>query len=221
MLIRTQNLTKIYKLGKGTEIRALVGVNLKIEAGEFISIMGPSGCGKSTLLHLLGCLDTPTAGRYFLEEEEVTPKRDLARLRREKVGFVFQSFNLLPRLSALQNVEMPMIYGGLRPGERRERAKSLLESVGLLKRADHRPSELSGGEQQRVAIARSLANDPQLILADEPTGNLDSRSGKDVLGLLEKLNRERGITLVVVTHDERIAKRAGRITELWDGKVAA
>ena len=198
MLIETKNLTKTYKLGQ-VEVPALKDIDLKVENGEFISIMGPSGSGKSTLLNLIGCLDTPTSGQYLLDGVEITPDVNLAEIRSEKIGFVFQTFNLLPRLTALENVEVPMIYRGVSSVERRARSGKLLRSVGLGDRIEHRPNELSGGERQRVAIARALANNPPLILADEPTGNLDSKSGREILKILTALNRQ-GTTLVMVTH---------------------
>lgn len=218
MLIKTVNLSKTYTMGK-TKVEALRGVNLQINEGEFISIMGPSGSGKSTLLHLLGCLDTPSAGEYLLEGQKINKASDLARIRREKIGFVFQTFNLLPRESTLKNVELPMIYRGLSFHLRRQRAETLLQEVGLADRLTHKPNELSGGQRQRVAIARALANQPKIILADEPTGNLDSQSGREILELLQNLNRQQGVTLIVVTHEEYIAKRAERIVKLWDGSI--
>lgn len=217
MLIKTKNLTKIYKSEK-IEVTALNNINLEIKKGEFVSIMGPSGSGKSTLLNLLGCLDTPTSGQYFLEGIEINRHVNLAKIRREKVGFVFQTFNLIPRLSALKNVEVPMIYKGLPRNQRKSKALELLEAVGLEERAGHTPSELSGGEKQRVAIARSLANDPSIILADEPTGNLDSQSGKEILKILKKINAE-GATVVLVSHNEDIAKKTDRIMRIRDGTI--
>ena len=217
MLIQTKNLTKTYKLGE-VEVPALKNIDLEIDNGEFISIMGPSGSGKSTLLNLIGCLDTPTSGSYFLDGIEITPRVDLAKIRSEKIGFVFQTFNLLPRLTALQNVEVPMIYKGIPVAERRKQAVALLSSVGLGDRVKHRPNELSGGERQRVAIARALANKPPLILADEPTGNLDSKSGAEILKILTDLNRQ-GTTLVMVTHEDYIAKKADRIVKIFDGEI--
>ena len=218
MLIRTENLSKTYQLD-GIAVPALAEINLNIAEGEFISIMGPSGCGKSTLMHLLGCLDTPTEGSYWLGGELIDRRANLPKIRREKIGFVFQTFNLLPRLSAIVNVEVPMVYCGIKPKQRRQRSSELLNLVGLSNRVNHLPNQLSGGERQRVAIARALANEPQIILADEPTGNLDSRSGEDILKLLEKLNRENKVTLIIVTHDEKVAGRAGRIVRMLDGRI--
>ncbi len=217
MLIQTKNLTKIYKLGE-VEVPALKDVDLEVKNGEFISIMGPSGSGKSTLLNLLGCLDTPTSGKYLFDGVEINPQVNLAKIRSEKIGFVFQTFNLLPRLTAVENIEVPMIYRGASVAERKARALNLLGSVGLGERAKHRPTELSGGERQRVAIARALANNPSLILADEPTGNLDSKSGQEILKLLTELNRQ-GTTLIMVTHESYIAEKASRIVKIFDGRI--
>lgn len=219
MLIRTQNLTKIYKLGK-VAVVALKDISLEVKKGEVLSIMGPSGSGKSTLLNLLGCLDTPTSGKYFLQGVEITQKANLAHIRRERVGFIFQTFNLLPRINALQNVELPMIYKGLPIAHRRKRALELLETVGLSKRSNHKPNELSGGERQRVAIARALANEPLLILADEPTGNLDSKSGEEILKIITDLNKK-GTTIILVTHEEYIAKKTERRIRLLDGRIVS
>jgi putative ABC transport system ATP-binding protein len=202
------------------EVHALRGANVKIRRGEIVSIMGPSGSGKSTLMNILGCLDRPSGGQYILDNEDVSHLNSdqLAVIRNRKVGFVFQSFNLLPRATALSNVELPLRYAGITRG-RAERAKQALEAVGLGDRLHHRPTELSGGQQQRVAIARALINDPAIIMADEPTGNLDSKSGKEIMDLLLRLNRERGTTVIIVTHDPTVAEQTGRIIRLHDGLV--
>ena len=219
LVISASGLTKIYRMGE-VEVHALRGANVKIKRGEIVSIMGPSGSGKSTLMNILGCLDRPTAGEYILDGEVVSRLNDdqLASIRNRKVGFVFQSFNLLPRATALSNVELPMRYAGVTQN-RNQRAREALESVGLSDRIYHRPTELSGGQQQRVAIARALVNDPAIIMADEPTGNLDSKSGKEILELLLTLNRERHTTVIIVTHDPNIAAQTGRIIHLSDGLV--
>jgi putative ABC transport system ATP-binding protein len=218
-MIELDNITKIYKMGR-TEVVALNGVSLRIEPREMVSIIGPSGSGKSTLMHIIGCLDKPTSGQYRLGGVEVSKLNDnkLAEIRNKKVGFVFQSFNLLPRNTALDNVELPLIYGGA--GNRRQRALQALESVGLAQRAHHRPNELAGGEQQRVAIARALINNPSLILADEPTGNLDTQTSKEIMLLFQKLN-EQGITIVLVTHEADIAAYTQRSIKMRDGKIEA
>lgn len=218
-LIITKDIWKIYKLGK-EEIQALRGVSLQIKRNEFVAIMGPSGSGKSTLLNILGCLDTPTSGQYLLNGKEVSQLTDeeLALIRNKEIGFVFQVFNLLPNVDAYYNVELPLIYNGTPKKERRERVVSALQMVELAPRMKHKPSELSGGERQRVAIARALVNNPSLILADEPTGNLDSRSGGEILNLFEKLH-SLGNTIVIVTHDPNIAERAKRIIYLKDGEI--
>ncbi len=204
------------------EVHALRGLNIEIARGEVISIMGPSGSGKSTLMNTLGCLDRPTSGEYYLDGEEVANLTDdqLADIRNRKVGFVFQSFNLLPRATALANVELPLRYkGGITPKQRREMAENALESVGLGDRIKHRPNELSGGQQQRVAIARSLINDPSIIMADEPTGNLDTKSGDEIMEVLLKLNQDKGTTLIIVTHDPEVAAHTDRIVMIRDGVV--
>ena len=216
-MIYLQDITKIYPMGK-RELTVLSGVNLRIEKGELLAIMGPSGSGKSTMLNLMGCLDKPTSGSYYLEDREVSrlSSGELAAVRSQKIGFVFQTFNLLPRLSALANVELGMRYAG---GVDRNRAMEALTKVGLSERANHRPTELSGGEMQRVAIARAIVKNPPLILADEPTGNLDSRSGAEIISILTSLHTEQGITLVMITHDTNIAHHCQRIIHLMDGQV--
>jgi putative ABC transport system ATP-binding protein len=216
-VIEVRNITKVYKMGE-VEVRALAGVSFSIKDGEVLSIMGPSGSGKSTLMNTLGCLDRPTSGEYYLDGELVSSLTDdqLAIIRNRKVGFVFQSFNLLSRVSSLANVELPLRYAGVREG-RRERARASLEAVGLGDRMNHRPTELSGGQQQRVAVARALVNDPSIIMADEPTGNLDSKVGQEIMDLLLSLNRDRGTTLIIVTHDPTIAAQTQRIIRLRDG----
>ncbi len=216
-LIEVRDIHKVYHMGE-VEVRALQGVTLDIEGGDYVAIMGPSGSGKSTLMNLIGCLDTPTEGSYLLDGEDVShlsPDR-LAAVRNRQIGFVFQQFNLLPRASALQNVELPLVYGGA--GNTREPAMRSLERVGLGDRAHHRPRELSGGEQQRVAIARALVNNPNIVLADEPTGNLDTRTGEEILVLFDELNAD-GITMVVVTHDARVAGGTRRIVRFVDGNI--
>jgi putative ABC transport system ATP-binding protein len=218
-MIQLQNITKVYPMGK-RELTVLRGITLNIEQGELVAVMGPSGSGKTTMLNLIGCLDKPTSGKYYLEGREVSrlSSSELAAIRGQKVGFVFQTFNLLPRLSALANVELGMRYAG---GVDRQRVTEALARVGLSDRASHRPTELSGGEQQRVAIARALVKSPPLILADEPTGNLDSRSGEEIISILTSLHAEQGITLLLVTHDTNIAHHCQRIIHLKDGEVVA
>ncbi len=220
VVIDVQDVTKVYKMGE-VEVHALRGVSLQIYEGEVVSIMGPSGSGKSTLMNILGCLDQPSSGIYRLDGVDVSimPEQDLARIRNKKIGFVFQSFNLLKRTSALRQVELPLIYGGT--SSRGKKARAALEAVGLGQRLDHLPSELSGGQQQRVAIARALVNEPAMILADEPTGNLDSRSGTEVMQIFQSLNREKGMTTVFVTHDPWIARHTQRVIMLRDGIIIA
>jgi putative ABC transport system ATP-binding protein len=221
-LIEVRDLVKTYRLGEH-EVHALRGISLDIATGEFVAVMGPSGSGKSTFMNLLGCLDTPTAGVYRLDGDDVAKlSRDaLAAIRNEKLGFVFQTFNLLPRMTALENVELPLLYNGKHwpLAERHRRARELLEAVGLGGRLDHTPSQLSGGQQQRVAIARALVNEPDLILADEPTGNLDSRTSVEIMEVLQRLNRERGLTVLLITHEADIAEYARRVVAFRDGKV--
>lgn len=218
MLIDLQNVTKIYSMGE-VDVAALNGVNLSIGDGELISIMGPSGSGKSTLMNVVGCLDVPTSGRYVLEEQEVGSLGDnrLAEIRNRKIGFVFQTYNLLPRLTALANVQLPMLYGN--GNNAKDRALDALDRVGLADRANHRPAELSGGQQQRVGIARALAKQPTLLLADEPTGNLDSRSSEEIMAILKNLNHDQGITVIIVTHETDIAIQTHRIISMRDGVV--
>jgi len=218
-MIRLQDITKVYPMGN-RELTVLREINIHIAQGELVAIMGPSGSGKSTMLNLIGCLDTPTSGSYYLEDREVSrlSSGELAAIRAHKIGFVFQTFNLLPRLSALANVELGLRYAG---GSDRKRAMEALAKVGLSDRANHRPTELSGGEQQRVAIARALAKNPPLLLADEPTGNLDSRSGEEIISILTSLHAEQGITLLTITHDTNIAHHCQRIIHLKDGQAVS
>ncbi|KYH36111.1 MAG: macrolide ABC transporter ATP-binding protein [Candidatus Bathyarchaeota archaeon B23] len=219
-IIRGEGLVKEYAQG-GRPVRALDGVDLTVEGGEFLAIMGPSGSGKSTLLHIIGALDRPTEGRLLIRGVDLSELSDvdLAELRNREIGFVFQFFNLIPRMDALRNVELPLAIAGVPREERRRRAMELLKLVGLGDRVTHRPGELSGGEQQRVAIARALANDPSIILCDEPTGNLDSKTGEEVIGLMKELNQESGKTFIIVTHDPTVAQMTERILYLHDGRI--
>ncbi|QOX63611.1 ABC transporter ATP-binding protein [Anoxybacterium hadale] len=219
-IIKIENMTKVYANGE-IQVKALKSIDLTIQKGEFVSIMGSSGSGKSTLMNILGCLDRPTEGHYYLEGIDVREKSDneLSAVRNKKIGFVFQSFNLISRTSALKNVELPMVYGRIDADERHERALELLRQVNLENRADHMPNELSGGQRQRVAIARALANQPQIILADEPTGNLDSESSVEIMDIFTKLNRENGNTVIIVTHERDIAEFTDRIITFRDGEV--
>jgi putative ABC transport system ATP-binding protein len=219
-LIRLENVYKTYDLGE-IQVHALRGISLEVREGEFVAVMGPSGSGKSTVMNIMGCLDRPTKGHYYLEGVDVSrmSKTELARIRNRKLGFVFQQFNLLSRTSALENVELPTIYAGVGPEERTRRAMEALKRVGLADRAGHYPSQLSGGQQQRVAIARALVNHPSILLADEPTGNLDSRTSVEIMDILQTLNNEEGLTIVMVTHEHDIAQYAKRTLEFRDGKV--
>lgn len=219
-MIHITDLCKTYKMGEN-EVHALNHINLDIKEKEFVSIIGPSGSGKSTLMNMLGCLDVPTSGEYILDNKPIKKMSDdeLAEIRNNKIGFVFQGFNLLPKLTAVENVELPLIYQSVSAKERRERATKALEDVGLGKRINHKPTELSGGQQQRVAIARALITNPPLILADEPTGNLDTSSGKEIMEIFKKLN-EKGNTIVLITHDNDVAKQAKRVVRIQDGKLS-
>ncbi len=218
-MLRLENLCKKYQLGE-EEVLAVNNVNLEVHTNEFVSIMGKSGSGKSTMMNVLGCLDKPTSGAYFLDNVDVAKMKDaeLAEVRNTKIGFVFQSFNLLPKLTSLQNVELPMVYAGIGAGERRKRAIAALQKVDLAERINHRPNELSGGQRQRVAIARALVNDPSIILADEPTGNLDSRSTNEIMGIFQQLNDE-GATIIMVTHEPDVAQYTKRIVTFKDGQI--
>ncbi|MFH0860645.1 MAG: ABC transporter ATP-binding protein [Candidatus Altiarchaeota archaeon] len=220
--ILCKDLMKVYNPGQPNECRAVNGINLSIELGEYASIIGPSGSGKSTVLNLISCLDTPTEGEVYIEGVGISSLNgfEKAKLRREKLGFVFQQFNLIRNMTAFENVELAMRFKGTPAKERKERVTGLLSIVGLEHKGDNKPAELSGGEQQRVAIARSLANDPKIILADEPTGNLDTKTGEKIMALLTRLNREENKTLIIVTHDQRIAKQANRTIRIVDGKIA-
>ncbi len=217
-MIKLENIVKAYPLGKKRQLTVLKGINLNIEDGEMVAIMGPSGSGKSTLLNIIGCLDKPTSGNYLLDGREVSKlsSSELAKVRGQKIGFIFQSYNLLPRISALANVELGLTYGGIGDGKL---AKEALAMVGLAERVSHKPTEMSGGEQQRVAIARALAKKPSIVLGDEPTGNLDSKSGAEIMGMLTKLNKEQGITMVIITHDQGVADQCRRTIRIRDGEV--
>ncbi len=219
LVIEIENVTKLYKMGEEI-VHALLGVSIRVHRNEYLAVMGPSGSGKSTLMNMLGCLDTPTSGKYHFTGKDVSGMSDdeLADIRNREIGFVFQTFNLLPRSSSLQNVELPLVYAGLPPAQRREKAIQTLRDVGLGERMSHKPNELSGGQRQRVAIARALVNNPSIILADEPTGNLDSKTGEEIMQLLEVLY-EKGNTIIVVTHEEDIARHARRIVRLRDGLI--
>ena len=219
-LIEINNIRKIFDEGEPNEFRALDGIDLKLNKGEFVAIMGVSGSGKSTLMNIIGCLDKPTSGLYLLDGEEVEKQtaRELVKIRRNKIGFVFQNFNLLPRMQAVTNVELPLVYKGIRPAQRRKRAKQMMQEVGLADRVRHKPNMLSGGEMQRVAIARALVNEPSVLLADEPTGNLDTKSGQQIMNMLRELHKK-GVTIIVVTHDAEIAKYADRTIKINDGRI--
>jgi putative ABC transport system ATP-binding protein len=220
-LISLSDIEKVYAMGE-TRVRALDGVSVDIDPGDYVAIMGPSGSGKSTLMNVIGCLDTPSAGSYRFKGREIARLDDdaLAQIRNSEIGFIFQTFNLLPRADALRNVELPLVYSGATRKEREDRAREALRAVGLADRVHHRPNELSGGQRQRVAIARALVNRPSLLLADEPTGNLDSRTGEEILALIDRLH-ERGNTIVLVTHEESLAERAARVVRLRDGKIVS
>lgn len=221
-LIEVEDVRKVYRMD-GVEFEALKGVSFTVDKGEFVIIMGPSGSGKSTIMHILGALDVPTSGRYVLDGKEIAnmTRDELAHVRNRNIGFVFQGFNLLPRMNAMENVELPMLYAGVSPKERKAKANQALELVGLLEWAYHRPNQMSGGQQQRVAIARALVNDAPLLLADEPTGSLDSKTGAQVMEMLQSLNETRGITVVLVTHDSNIAKYGKRIIRVLDGLISS
>lgn len=216
-MIDLKDITKTYDMGS-VQVQVLRGISMHVDEGEFLAIIGPSGSGKSTLMNMVGCLDTPTTGEYYLDGKEISTynEKQLSKIRNQKIGFIFQKFNLLPKLTALENVELPLIYRGMNHKERRQRSVDALEKVGLADRMNHNPTELSGGQQQRVAIARALAGDPPVLLADEPTGNLDSKSGNDVMNLIKQLSKE-GKTIVLITHDNEVAMEAQRIITIKDG----
>ncbi len=221
-LIDIRDVTKTYEMGAETIVHALDGVSLSIEAGDYVAIMGPSGSGKSTLMNLIGCLDTPSTGSYVLKGREISAMNDdeLAQIRNKEIGFIFQTFNLLPRADAVQNVELPLVYSGLARKERKARAEKALDAVGLGTRKHHRPNEMSGGQRQRVAIARALVNDPSILLADEPTRNLDSTTGEEILALMDELHHG-GNTIILVTHEDELAQHAARVVRLRDGKIVS
>jgi putative ABC transport system ATP-binding protein len=221
-LIEIKDVTKTYEMGAETIVHALAGVSLSIEGGDYVAIMGPSGSGKSTLMNLIGCLDTPSTGSYVLKGREIATMNDdeLAQIRNKEIGFIFQTFNLLPRADAVHNVELPLVYSGLPRRERKERAEKALDAVGLGSRKHHRPNEMSGGQRQRVAIARALVNGPSILLADEPTGNLDSKTGEEILALMDELHRG-GNTIILVTHEDELAQHAARVVRLRDGVIVS
>jgi putative ABC transport system ATP-binding protein len=222
VLIDIRDVTKTYEMGAETIVHALDGVSISIDAGDYVAIMGPSGSGKSTLMNLIGCLDTPSTGSYVLKGREISSMNDdeLAQIRNKEIGFIFQTFNLLPRADAVQNVELPLVYSGLPRRERKARAEKALDAVGLGTRKHHRPNEMSGGQRQRVAIARALVNDPSILLADEPTGNLDSKTGEEILALMDELHHG-GNTIILVTHEDDLAQHAARVVRLRDGKIVS